>query len=411
MFPTLTAHEKRLLLLLGVAGLFNQYDVGLLSLLLKHIQADLLIPDDELGFLGSAIRMGSIATLFLAWLADRRGRRQILLLTIVGYTLFTAATAFAPDARTFVALQFGARMFMSAEFLLAGVVIVEEFRPAHRAWGIGVVGILAVLGRGLAAVLFAFVDDFPMGWRGFYLVGVAPLLMIAWLRRGLPETARFAALDSAHKTDSLADWLRPFIALVRAYPTRFAAVGGVTFLWAASNGPVDFFMPKFLQEVHGWTPAKLAQVTIGAGALGVTGMLIAGWISDRYGRRPSMITFMILEPICGIALYIAFGPVLIPVFTAWVFVSVANDVIGGTYGRELFPTSARATAGGFGAVVGTLGSVFGLGLEGLLFKYFGNHWVPICIIAGLGFGMPVIVALVYPETSGRELEDVSPEVV
>ena len=165
-----------------------------------------------------------------------------------------------------------------------------------------------------------------------------------------------------------------------------------------------------MQEVHGWSPAQFARVTIMAGSLGISGMLVAGWVSDRYGRRPSMIAFTLLEPMAGIAIYSVFGAVIIPIFTARVFASVANDVIGSTYGSELFPTSARATAGGLGAIVGTLGSVFGLALEAVLFPIFESHWTPVCLIAALGFGMPLIVALVYPETSGRALEEVSPEV-
>jgi len=123
-----------------------------------------------------------------------------------------------------------------------------------------------------------------MGWRGLYLVGVLPLLLVAWLRRSLPETARFEQLDRPQAGVSLGDWMRPFAAILRAYPARFAAVGGVAFLWAASNSPVDFFLPKFRQEMHGWSPGKYAEVTIAALGFGVP-VIVALVYPETSGRE------------------------------------------------------------------------------------------------------------------------------
>ena len=96
-------------------------------------------------------------------------------------------------------------------------------------------------------------------------------------------------------------------------------------------------------------------------------------------------------------------------FVVWVFASVGADVVGRTAGPELFPTSYRATAAGVGALLGTVGGVLGPALEGALFNVFGSHWTPVCLIAASGLLMPLIVWVGYPETSGRSLEEVSPE--
>ncbi len=250
LLPDEVPSERRLLLLLGAASFFGQYDTQLFSLLLVQIQEELAIPEATVGYLGSLTRLGALPAFAVVIVADRVGRRAVLLWTIAGYTLATAATALSPNYAWFVACQVVSGMFLTAEFLLALIVVVEEFRPSNRGWGIGVLGALAIAGRGLAVGLFAFVDDMPFGWRGLYAVGIVPLLFLTVMRRRLPETGRFRALAEDLPDEGF--WIRslePVRELARAYPRRFVAVAAVGFLWSFSNSPVDFFLPKFAQEV------------------------------------------------------------------------------------------------------------------------------------------------------------------
>ena len=92
-------------------------------------------------------------------------------------------TAFAPDARSFVALKLLARAFAIAEVMLADVVIAEELDPQHRGSGIGGLGALSSCGHGLALLGPSLVDVLPFGWRVLYLLGLPPLIVLAWLRR------------------------------------------------------------------------------------------------------------------------------------------------------------------------------------------------------------------------------------
>ncbi len=126
-------------------------------------------------------------------------------------------------------------------------------------------------------------------------------------------------------------------------------------------------------------------------------------------RRGSALVFLTLEPLLAVALY-SVGPVVfVPAYVGWVFASVANDVLGRTYQGELFPTSARATALGGITIFATAGGVAGLAMEAALFSVFGAHWTPVRLVAAAGLAIPVIVAVAYPETSGRTLEDIAPD--
>lgn len=405
--------ERSLLLLLGAAAFFSMYDQELLSLLLVQIQADLAIPESRLGLLGSAVRLGSLPAFGVLLLADRLGRRRLLLVTIAGYTFFTAATALAPGFAALIVFQLLARMFVTAEWLLAVVVIIEEFRPSNRGLGIGLLGTLAALGYGLAMILFGLIEHVPFGWRGLYALGVLPLLVIAFFRRRLPETQRFEQSRDVGGASGAgpapAGWLDPLRGLVARAPGRLAAVVAVQFFWSFSNAPVDFFLPKFFQEAHGWTPAHFATVAVLGGALGLCGQPLGGWLSDRRGRRPALVVFSLLEPLAAVALYSVLGPAAMGLYVGWVFCSVGNDVVGRTAAQEVFPTSARATAAGLGAAFGTLGGMLGLACEGALFAVFGNHWLPVRLLAVSGLLATAVVAWCYPETSGRSLEEIAPE--
>ncbi len=257
--PALTRRQWRVLGLVAAASFFDQYDLFLFSLALKQIQAALLIPEEQLGYLGSLVRFGALPAFLVALVADRIGRRRVLLGTIIAYTVLTGATAFAPNAETFVAFQFFARTFAVAELLLAVVVIAEEFDPEVRGWGIGALGAIQACGAGLAALLFALFGSIEGAWRGLYLFGLVPLVLLAWWRRTLPETAHFEARRHEMGDDySVRAMLRPLRDLVRMYPGRFAAMAAVVFLLAVAGSAGGFFSAKYLQEAHGWSLARPA---------------------------------------------------------------------------------------------------------------------------------------------------------
>lgn len=405
--PALTPHQWRVLGLVAAASFFEQYDIFILQLALKQIQSDLAIPEAQLGLLGSVIRFGALPAFVIALAADRFGRRRVLLITILAYTLFTGATAFAPDVYTFVILQFLARTFAIAESLLAVVVIAEEFDPAVRGWGIGALGAIQSCGAGLAALLFAGVHALPFGWRSLYLVGLGPLLVLAYWRRTLPETQRFTMHQATRQHSDHA--LRPLLDLLRMYPGRLLAVVVVVFVLELAEAPAGFFGPKYLQDVHGWTPTAIGLMAFSGGGIAIIGNTVAGRWTDRYGRRPVTICFIVGQVVLTLAFYNLFGPLLVPIWISMLFAILGVNVTMKVFGTELFPTSYRSTASGMRVVVGALGSSLGLLLESLLYGILGSHWLTICAIAAFALIGPLIIAATYPETAGRTLEDIAPE--
>jgi MFS family permease len=403
--PPFTRRQRRVFLIATTAGFFDNYDRALLSLALKQIQQGLRIAEAHLGAMLSLVRLGYLLSLLITPLADVFGRRRLLLYTIVGYTVFTALSALAPSENWFIGAQLLARAFAGAEATVALVILAEEVDAAFRGWAVGLLGALSACGYGLAALVFALIFVIPYGWRGLYALAVIPLVLIIPLRRLLPESRRFEAESQSERGASV--W-HPLRELFRAYPARLAGLLAVSFLASMGGNASGLYLPKYLQEVHGYSPANVSVLFVVGGAVGILGNIIAGRLSDRFGRRAMGAAFMFLGPLLTIWIYTTRGPTVVPAWILELFFDTAASTIVATYSAELFPTSHRSTAGSALAVAGTSGGAIGLALEGVLYRASGSHWSAIRYLTVFWMIAPALL-LFLPETAGRELEAISPE--
>ncbi len=402
--PELPARQWRVLGLLGVAELVDHYDIGLVGALLLQIQRDLGIAEHEIGLLSAVIRAGVLLALGAGVLADRYGRRRLLMATITGYSLTTLASAFAPSPYVFTAVQCLGRAFLYAETAVAIVVVTEELGARDRGYGLGLLGALGALGHGVAAIGLSVEPYLPWGWRALYALGALPLLGLAWLRRNLPETRRFEAGASiAHGL-----W-HPVIAFFSAYPGRAAGLFAVAFTADFAAGAAGGLMVKTLQELHGWPQTRVTLLYILGGVLAIAGNQAAGLWSDRVGRRPVLAALLCLMAVAFAGFYNLRGWVVIPLWIVQVFALQGATVLVRALGSELFPTSYRTTASSARLLAATLGGSAGFVLESYLYGVFGSHaaaitaLLPACPIAA------VLVFALLPEPAARELEEVSPE--
>ncbi|CAE7866496.1 fba [Symbiodinium microadriaticum] len=412
--PPLTRHQWSVMGLIGIVNLFEHYDMALLATALKQIQEDLNIAEAGVGIVGSIVTLGAIFAFLIAPLADRFGRRRVLVITIVAYTLFTGLTAIAPNTETFVIFQFLARVFATVEVMLAFVVISEELDPEHRGWGIGAMIALGACGTGLAFAMFALVDDLPGGWRALYAIGLVPLLFIAWMRRSLPETKKFTAYEKQTElATGFKGLMTPFINLVKMYPGRFAMLAFVAILLNFAHRSAAFFGPKYFQEVHLWTPGEFALMAIAGGFVSIMGATFMGKLSDRIGRKPIAIAAAISHPILGVFFYQlgagVWGFVLAGLWVLMVFLGMSKTTMTTAYGNELFPTSYRTTAASALTILGTLAGSLALLAESGLYVLLESHWDALSILITVSLLTPLVIWRYFPETALRDLEDISPE--
>jgi MFS family permease len=404
--PSLTARQWRMLGLVAAVSFFETYDLYLFSLNLKQIQAELGIAEAALGTLGSLVRMGSLLAILIVPFADRFGRRRVLLATVLGYTLTTAATALAPTAEAFVALQFLARAFAVAEGLLATVVIVEEFPAEHRGWGIGAAAAIQACGAGFAALMFGFVDVLPYGWRALYAIGIVPLVFIAYWRRTLPETVQFRRFERS--APAALPLFGNVLRAAREHSRSFWLLTGTFLCLSIAGSAAGFFTPKYLQDVHGWRPPQVATLTFVGGAFAIIGNPLSGWLSDRFGRRATGTVFTAGYVLALFAFYGLTGAWLLPLWwIAYTFFSMGSGVTLSAYSAELFPTSMRSSASGATSLAGPLGAIVGLAAVSLLFDFAGSIWRAILLVGALALLLPPVIWWLFPETARRELDEIA----
>jgi putative MFS transporter len=406
----LPARQWRVLLLVGIAYMVNQYDLGIFSLALPQIQSGLAIDDGMLGTVTGLIRIGVIPAFFLAMLADRMGRRRLLMVTIAGVACATVATGFAQTPAQFVACQIAARSFMGAEEMLSIVVIAEELDTEVRGWGLGALAALGSLGHGLAALVFGFVDVLPYGWRALYVLAAVPLVALAWLRRNLDETERFKAYEAARIRDGASlSVFGPLKALATIYPGRLAALAAAVIPYSFAVAAALLFISKYLQTEHGYSPGDVGLLYIVVGAFATLGNLIAGRLADRYGRRP-VLSIAILANAALFALFYGGSGWVLPVaWLAAIFSFFAVDVSLSAYASELFPTSYRSTASAARTLFWAAAAGGGLAMHGVLVAFADTpSEATLWLLAAAPLSALAVIAFM-PETAARSLEETAPE--
>jgi MFS family permease len=403
--------EDRHVALVGVvalASLFENYDMSMLTSALKQIRESFGLSQSEASSLFAWIRLGAIPAFLVLPLADRVGRRKVFLIAIVGMSIGTLASAFAQTALQFVLAQTVTRTFLVASTACAIVIVAEEVPAKNRGWGIGILGAVGAFGFGLGAILFAFIDDLPFGWRSMYLVGGVPLLLMPMFRRLVPETQRFIEEREARLRGERGDagWIGPILEMVREYPGRSLAVAAMAFFFATGSSPAFGLLADFVQSTHGWEPSDYSIMALVAGTFGVVGNSAMGWAADRLGRRPVAMFGFGLFPLCSLALYA--GPEwAIPfVWVPFVFVLTGANVLMRIVSTELFPTSSRNTALGWETLMETLGGAAGYALVGALTMTEASIAPAAIGISGLTL-VSVFVVRLMPETAGLELEATS----
>lgn len=391
---------------LGTSYLVNSYDTGVINLALPQVQQSFGLSEDAIGKLAALIRLGVLPALAAGLAADRIGRRRLLLATIVGFTVCTFLTAFARTATEFAVLQFLARGFVYAEDMLAIVVVTEELAPRARGWGVGMLVAFGALGHGLSALAFAGVNATPFGWRALYFLGVLPLALVAWMRRSVQETDRFLAASEKARTRKA--WA-PLGSILRHHPGRLLALSAAIAPMAFVAGTALQFQSKFLQEAHGWTPGQVSMLFLGGGPLAMTGGLLCGKASDRFGRRRVLSAAILANVAATLAFYLGHGLVVPLVWVVTVFTQFGVDVLFAALGSELFPTSQRSTASSLRTIVATVSVAAGLALEGSLHAVFGSHGEAIAAMSLVALASPFVLLWLVPETSGLPLEEIAPD--
>jgi len=398
------------------ATIFEGYDITIFHLATPEIARTFHLADPAIGLMATVVRFGGMLSFFVVILADRYGRKPIISITVLCYTVLTLFTAISRGVGSFTLFQSAAQIFLAAEFGVAVTMISEEFPDARRGRAIAALHMVAFLGVTAAALTYAIMAESRWGWRGMYLLGIAPLVMIAFLRRGLRETARFVALERARTASG--EPRPPFWASIRnclaplagPYRSRLLIMAALWNSIGLIGGPLVTFFSLYTKRDHHWKSHQVAAAIILAYAMGTVGSMLSGFLMDRFGRRFTTSFFYLLS---GAAMYMLFTSdsylAILAAEVTTMFAYQAARTATSALSTELFPTAIRAT--GYSLCVQVIGQICWMLsplVIGMLSGPLGGLGKAASLFAiGPLIGVVIVIWLV-PETRGKTLEELSP---
>ncbi|MBX7159233.1 MAG: MFS transporter [Acidimicrobiia bacterium] len=402
----LERHHVFLLAVLGVASFFDGYDMALKAILLPDLGHDFGLTSAEKSVMLGTIFLGAVPALFLSRRADQFGRRRVLFISLIGYTIFSGLTALSTGATMFAVLQFLSLFFVMTESAVASVMIAESLPASRRGFGFGVLAMLTGVGTGVAAILNSVFGLLEISWEWLYVCSVPLLVGVLFLRRNLPESKRFEqAKADGHLARHWTTILRP--------PHRkwLITICTVAFLSSLTTYAVEFVV-DFLQNERGMTKAASTGLLVAAGLPAIAMMVVAGALSDRVGRKLIGCAGAAVGVVGGVLFYnlhLSFWPMLVLISFTTVGFAIAWPTIS-VFNAELFPTALRSQAGSWATLMRTLGQAASLFGGALLVHVLGGVPITVTILAIGPVLMIVIVVAMFPNTHGRELEDLSVDV-
>lgn len=397
------ARHWRLLWLLGVACFFEGYDFSAVSVALPQLRDSFGLSQSSASLWVAVLYLGSLPAVLLSRRADRHGRRRMLLLSISGYTVATAATAFAPGIGAFVAAQVVARLFLALEVALAWTVVAEELPAERRGLGFGFLALASALGTGWASILMALVLS-PLGasWRWLYVAAVPVLVVAALLRRTLPESHRFAEAEQRH---ALAE--RWTVILRPPHRARLLLLCATGFL-LAMTAQATVFVVDFMESDRGLSASKANLALVASGAVVLPLLTLAGRVSDRVGRKPVAVVSLAVETV-GLFVFFFAAHGWVELFGALALVYAGTFgawPTTGSFGAELFPTSLRALGNSSAGVAKLVGQFCSFAFASALITATGSQSRAVAVLAAGPVLAAVLIATAFPETGGRELDEV-----
>jgi SHS family lactate transporter-like MFS transporter len=298
-----------------------------------------------------------LGALIFGWIADRYGRRRPLMWDIALYSILELLTAFSPNLTVFIILRALFGVAMGGEWGLGAALAMESLPPKRRGILSGLLQEGYAFGNLLAGLALAFA--FPLieahfpgnGWRGMFLIGTLPALLILFIRSSVPESD--AWVKGAHERLAVGrDVL--LAALQRSWPIFLYGMFFMACFNFMSHGSQDLYV-TFLRSQHGFTAKEAGTINYIAAIGAILGGIIFGWLSQRFGRRWMIIVASIL------------GLLFIKVWTGGAtFSSLAlggflmQFAVQGAWGiipahlNEISPSLARGTFPGFVYQLGNL---------------------------------------------------------
>ncbi|MBI3403764.1 MAG: MFS transporter [Acidobacteria bacterium] len=342
--------HRKILAFSFIGWIFDFYDLLLLSFVVSStsIVKDLALSRDQVGvLLGTALAFTAVGGLIGGALADRFGRKPLLMITILIYSIGTLASGMAIGMWTLLIARAVTGIGVGGEWAVAHALVGETVPPHVR----GRYGSYLQSGSAFARFFATMVGNLLapiIGWRLAFMLSALPALMVVLIRSQMPESDIWLEQKRQGRTPvSYAKALGQMIAPALRATTAMAFT--VTFLNMAAYWFKTIWLPTYFHEIRGLSLGDSAWLLFMDQVGSVVGYVGFGYASDYFGRRPSFTAFTLLKAV-GMAMvtlgWTVAGGYSPPMFVFMFVVGLGEGNWGciGPLINEVFPTSVRAAA-------------------------------------------------------------------
>jgi MFS family permease len=364
-------------------------------------------------FLGIFLLGGTFGGLLFGSLADRWGRRPVMMLTILMYSVFSGLTFFAQEMWHVAALRFLVAMGVGGEWAVAASLVAEVFPQKARAQACSIFHASSIFGTWMAALAGLAVGA---NWRYAYLFGVLPALLILWVRISVKEPKSWskakaeASKGSPKQLGSFRELLLDRRWRKRAILGMLLAAVGLGSFWAVTVAGQqlarEMLIGQGVEEAIAVEKAKFAYGIVETTGAGL-GLLMFGPLCIWLGRRRA---FMLVQ-VCSLVIVpvTCYLPqtynqllLLLPIYG---FFTLSMHAGFAVYFPELFPTRLRATGAAFCFNGGRIAAASMLYFSGWLKSLPGMDLRLAIVLLSLVFVLGIVIVLFLPETKDQPLPE------
>jgi len=392
---TLTPSQRNAFVASFLGWTLDAFDFFLMSFTLGAIAKDFQVEVTEVAFaITLTLACRPIGAFIFGRLADKFGRRPVLMVDILLFAVLEIASAFAPNLTVFLILRGLFGIAMGGEWGIGASLTFESIPDRARG------AVSGILQEGYACgFLLASVVNWALfeviGWRGMFIIGVLPALLVIYIRMFVEESPVWK------KGEHVKTKLSFFAAMRGHWKLAAYVIVLMTAFNFFSHGTQDLY-PQFLRTTHHFDNGTVSLLTIigNVGAI-VGGVMFGAW-SEKLGRRKAIIFASLLAlPVLPLWAF-AQTPILLGAgaFLMQVAVQGAWGIIP-THLNELSPDAVRGTFPGLMYQLGNLFAAINATFQvWLATRYDNNYAIPLALVTGVVAVVIVILAAVGVEKKG-----------